>query len=159
MKRILTLYLLLFAYFACEAWSSQVPEFYLNKIGTNEKVSLSSYRGKVVLIDFWASWCIPCRVSFPLYNKLYAKYKDRGFEILALNTDSEISKAHTFLKDFPVAFTVLEDGKDAAKQLNLSEMPTSFLVNKDGTIIQKHEGFREGDIQKLDAEIAAALGE
>lgn len=159
MKKMFFLPAFLFLFFAVEAVSSKMPDFSLKKIGTTETVSLSSYRGKVVLVDFWASWCIPCRVSFPAYNKLYAKYKSKGFEILALNTESDLSKAQAFLKDFPADFTVLQDGKDVAKQLNFEEMPTSFLVGKDGTILRKHSGYREGDLEKLDAEIATALGE
>ena len=79
---------------------------------TNETLDLSQYRGKVVVVDFWASWCVPCRRSFPWMNEMQAKYGDDGLVFLAVNTDNEASEAQAFLDEFPADFKIIYDDAD-----------------------------------------------
>lgn len=139
------------------AMAEDMPSFSLKSKGGGE-VSLSSFKGKVVLVDFWASWCVPCRASFPVYNDLYNKYKGQGFEILAVNTEDDSSGVDSFLKDYPADFPVLLGGKQLASQMNISQMPTSILISRNGAIIKKHGGFQENMRADLEDSIKQALG-
>jgi cytochrome c biogenesis protein CcmG, thiol:disulfide interchange protein DsbE len=107
-------------------------------------VSLEDLRGKVVIVDFWASWCGPCRQAFPALNALFEDYRARGFEVLAVNLDEKRKDADAFLADRPRSMTVLFDpaGK-SAKAFGLQGMPSSFLIGRDGKVRQAHSGFNQ----------------
>lgn len=116
-------------------------------------VSLDSLRGKIVYVDFWASWCAPCRQSFPWMIKLYEQYSPKGLEIVAINLDKTQELADDFLSDFSPPFIVAFDpsGK-TADAFNVPAMPSSYLLNKDGTILYSHAGFdpkKTGEIEAL----------
>ena len=122
-------------------------------------LDLTQYHGKVVYLDFWASWCKPCRQSFPWMNAMQQKYSADGLVVVAVNVDEQRSDADKFLKEMPADFTVVYDSEGKlAEQYNLIGMPSSFLIGKDGTVIQKHEGFFEDSPAKYEAEIREALG-
>lgn len=108
-----------------------------------------SLKGKVVIVDFWASWCGPCKDSFPVMEELQAKYGKKGLVILAVNLDEDRPTMEDFLKKHPVSFTVV---RDAAKKLvtkaNIKSMPTSFVVNPDGKVASVHKGFHGSETQK-----------
>ncbi len=127
------------------------PEFKLKTIDGRE-VSLSDYRGKVVLINFWATWCPPCKEEMPLFESVYRKYKDRGFEILAVSTDTDIDVVKKFVGEYKLSFVVLYDDKNIASLYNVQGLPTSFLVDREGKIVKVRLGKYkeiERDIKKL----------
>jgi len=136
----------------------QAPSFSLAGRGHDVVVS-DSLRGKVVYIDFWASWCGPCRRSFPWLAELQKKYGDRGFTVVAVNLDKTRDAADEFLEKLPAPFTIAydPDGK-AAESFHVSAMPSSFLVGRDGAVIESHTGFdpkRAAAVEKLVAEACA----
>lgn len=133
------------------------PEIALKDLG-GKPVKLSALKGKVVLVDFWASWCGPCRESLPVLEKLSKQYKDKGFVVLGVNIDNDVAAAQKFLKDVPVSFPVVSDtGKLVAKSYAPPTMPSSYLVDKNGKVHAVHAGFKASDAAKLEAEIKALL--
>lgn len=134
------------------------PDFRLPLLTQKGQLSLSSYRGKVVYVDFWASWCGPCRKSLPLLNGLRSELKGKGFEVLAVNLDEDIQDARTFLEDFPVSYPTLYDGAGKTPEaFGLRGMPTSYLIDRKGRIQAVHQGFRPGDISSIQAEVTELL--
>lgn len=116
--------------------------------------------GKVVLLDFWASWCTPCRKSFPWMNALQKKYAAQGLTVIAVNLDMEKRLAAEFLQVTPAQFRVEYDPKgDLATKLNVSAMPTSFLLDRNGKIVKQHAGFREAQLAVREQEIERLLKE
>lgn len=116
-------------------------------------------QGKVVLVDFWASWCAPCKKSFPVMKELLDKFGGRGFMIVAVSVDEKKRDMEDFLKKNPVPFRVLRDAKGRlAEATALEKMPTSFLVSAEGKIIAVHNGF-DGETTRKEyvSEIDAAL--
>jgi thiol-disulfide isomerase/thioredoxin len=133
------------------------PAFELPAAGA-QKVRLADLKGRVVLVDFWASWCAPCKQSFPWMNEMQAKYGPKGLTIIGINVDKKREDADKFLAGTPAKFTVAYDsaGK-VAESYQPQGMPTSFLIGADGVVRAMHVGFREGDREKLEAELAAAV--
>ena len=141
-----------------EASSSSVaPDFSLPSIVGHK--SLSDYRGQFLYVDFWASWCGPCRQSFPWMNEMLAKYDADGLKIIAINLDENHSDADQFLKyvqaDVDIAFD--KEGL-IAEAFNVRGMPSSYLINPDGEIVFSHIGFRERDAVLLETEIVKVIG-
>jgi cytochrome c biogenesis protein CcmG, thiol:disulfide interchange protein DsbE len=123
-------------------------------------VELSSYKGKVVLVDFWASWCLPCKTSFPALDSLYREYQPRGLEVLAVNLDERRRDADGFLGNHPHRLTVLFDPKGASPvAFGVKGMPSSFLIDKAGNIRFTHMGYSADVDQSYRQEIAQLLGE
>lgn len=139
----------------------KLPEFDLPSIYADKPaISTATMAGKVVFYDFWASWCAPCLKSLPLYNELHHKYKDQGFEVVAINVDNPIEDGLDFLLDTPLDFKIPSDPEgDAAELFEVIGMPTSYLVTPDGTVRLVHMGFRDGDIEHIEAEIEKVLTE
>lgn len=134
------------------------PLFTLPTLQQEQPVMLKDKLGKVIYLDFWASWCAPCRTSFPLLNKLYEKLKGQGFEVIAINLDEEKANAEKFLTEFPVSFTVLRDSQgEWADQYVVESMPTSFIIDKKGVVHHIHHGFTSDDIKDLEARITQLL--
>ena len=122
--------------------------------------SLASLHGKVVYLDFWASWCVPCRVSLPMMNTLRNELKDRGFEVLAINVDAFEEDALEFLKELPVDYPVLSDvDSTSTSTYGVLGMPTAFLIDRNGVITAIHQGFRQGDAEKIRDEVEKMLDE
>jgi cytochrome c biogenesis protein CcmG/thiol:disulfide interchange protein DsbE len=106
-------------------------------------------KGKVVLLDFWASWCGPCKESFPVMDELQQKYGAKGLVILAVNVDENAAAMKDFLKDHPVQFNILHDAtKKLVGTANIASMPTSFLIGKDGKVVAIHKGFHGKETAK-----------
>ncbi|MCK5663361.1 MAG: TlpA family protein disulfide reductase [Thiotrichaceae bacterium] len=123
---------------------SEAPAFKLPAL--QGEVELAKLRGKVVYLDFWASWCIPCRKSFPWMNEMMATYKDQGLEIVAVNLDKDKKQADAFLKKVEAHFTIAFDQQgDSAKAYKLRGMPSSYLIGRDGKLYASHIGFRDKD--------------
>jgi cytochrome c biogenesis protein CcmG, thiol:disulfide interchange protein DsbE len=133
------------------------PAFDLPAAGA-QKVRLGDLKGRVVYVDFWASWCAPCKQSFPWMNEMQAKYGPKGLTIIGINVDQKREDADKFLAGTPAKFTVAYDpsGK-VASVYQPQGMPTSFLIGADGVVRAMHVGFRDGDREKLESELAAAV--
>ena len=132
----------------------KAPNFSLNDLSGN-KVSLKEYRGYVVLLDFWATWCLPCRVSIPELIEIQKKYKDKKLVILGLSlddprnvTDQDLS---SFKKEFKINYTILRADEYTIRKYfgagNFS-IPTLFVVNQEGRIVDMHGGFIPGAVEK-----------
>jgi cytochrome c biogenesis protein CcmG, thiol:disulfide interchange protein DsbE len=133
------------------------PDFELPNL-KQETVKLSGYQGKVVYLDFWASWCGPCRETFPWMNQLQEKYGKDGLQIVAVNIDTKRPEADKFLAQIAADFTVLFDPKrGVAKTYALKGMPTSFLIDREGNVLSTHLGFQKDRAGELEAHIAKAL--
>ena len=131
------------------------PDFRLMPFAGTRPVSLSDYRGKVVLVDFWASWCGPCRQSLPLYNRLQEDFPASDFAILAVGLDEDAADARTFLREHPVEYTALQNSQgDVAQAFGLKGMPSSYLIDRAGVVRYSHAGFEPRDIDALKREIA-----
>ncbi|KKO44925.1 thioredoxin [Arsukibacterium ikkense] len=121
---------------------------------------MQQLQGKVVLVDFWASWCVPCRRSFPWLNTMQQQHAAAGLLVLAVNEDSERDDANRFLQQVPAQFAVLYDRAGAlAEQYQLQGMPSSFLIDKKGQIRFRHIGFKQADIADYEAKIRQLLAE
>ena len=122
-------------------------------------VSLDSLRGRVVYVDFWASWCAPCRRSFPWLDSLAVRYADRGLTIVAINLDKDRRAADAFLEEFPAGFIVAFDPAGrTAEAYRVPAMPSSFLIGPTGALLSSHSGFdprRTGAIEGLIQEACA----
>jgi len=122
------------------------------------ELDLKQYAGRVVYLDFWASWCIPCEKSFPFMNRLKAKFEDQGLTVIAVSVDSSRAKAEQFLLRHPADFKVLWDGDGAlSEHYQLQGLPNSFLIDRDGTLVGSHLGFKKQDAKALSAEIQSLL--
>jgi len=119
-----------------------------------------SLAGKVVYVDFWASWCTPCRHSFPWMEELQGMYAKRGLQILTVNVDKDHAAAMKFLEDTGSDLTVLYDPKgELAKLYKLEAMPTTFIYGRDGHLVSKHLGFKQEEADSLDRVITKLLRE
>lgn len=122
-------------------------------------ISLQSLRGKVVYLDFWASWCSPCQKSFPWMNEMHRKYSDQGLVIVAVNADEKRGDASRFLAKVPADFIIAYDPeKKLASSLRPKAMPSSYIVAADGSIANRHIGFKEKMIFEYEKSIRSALG-
>lgn len=123
-----------------------------------DEAIIKSARGKVVLLDFWASWCEPCRKSFPWMNALQKKYGDRGFTVIAVNLDTQKDSAAEFLQKIPAQFRLEYDPTgNLATRLNVQAMPFSFLLDRNGNIVRQDAGFREAQMHERELEIEKLL--
>ena len=119
---------------------------------------LADMKGRVVYVDFWASWCAPCKQSFPWMNEMQAKYASRGLQVVGLNVDKKKEDADKFLAGTPAKFAIGYDSTGKVADVYKPQgMPTSFLIGADGVVRAVHIGFRDGDRAALEREIEAAL--
>lgn len=133
-----------------ESEASLAPAFSLPDIYSGERMSLEQHQGKVVYLDFWASWCGPCRQSLPLLNKLRDELGSEYFEVIAINLDENPEDGKRFLQKYPVSYPVLIDMlKVTPEKYQLTGMPTSYLIDQNGKIQAVHQGFRSSDIDKI----------
>ena len=126
--------------------------------GMNGNVQLEKLKGKVVYLDFWASWCQPCKKSFPWMHAIKQSYADQGFEIVAVNLDKDRKLADEFLKEMEVNFKVaFDESGDSASEYKLRGMPSSYLIGRDGKVYASHIGFRDKDKEQLEQAIKNLL--
>lgn len=126
--------------------------------GPDGAVRLAQYAGKVVYVDFWASWCGPCRQSFPWMNEMQAKYGAQGLQIVGVNVDAKVDDARAFLAATPARFAIGFDPAGATpRSYGVKGMPSSVLVGADGKVLFEHSGFKAADREELESRIKAAL--
>lgn len=126
------------------------PDCALSPIGESQNADLSQYKGKVLYVDFWASWCGPCAKSFPFLNDMHHQLKDQGLQIVGVNLDENMDDAKAFLAKFPASFTIAADAsKQCVKDFEVKAMPSSYIVDRKGIIHYVHLGFRSGEGQEL----------
>ncbi len=126
--------------------------------GIDSEVRLAEQRGKVVYLDFWASWCTPCRKSFPWMNELQARYGDKGLKIIAINLDKSRAESQAFLDATGPEFTIAFDPQgNTAEQYQVMGMPSSYLIDRKGMLHSSHIGFRDKDKAALEQQIEGLL--
>lgn len=135
------------------------PPFSLQaRAAADPPVDLSQWKGQVVLVDFWASWCGPCRQSFPWLGRLQARHAARGLQVVGINVDRQRSAAEQFLAQVPAAFTLAFDpAGEVARRYAVQGMPSSVLIGADGRVRLQHVGFRDDDRAALEAAVDEAL--
>jgi thiol-disulfide isomerase/thioredoxin len=127
---------------------------------SSQKIDINAYQGKVLLIDFWATWCPPCKNSMPFLNKLRNLQQKNGFEILAINVDENIEEAKSFLTQNPVDYKMAFDPEgDCPQKFAVKAMPSSYLIDKTGKIRLVHLGFRDEDQKLIEEQVSSLLGE
>jgi peroxiredoxin len=143
---------------ACDANAKAAPLNFTLKDLAGRDVTLSTYKGKVILLDFWATWCGPCKVEIPGFIDLYNRYQSRGFVVLGFSVDDPIAKLKPYVAQMKMNYPVLiGDGRDDVQEAfgPLIGLPTSFLIGRDGKICKRHTGFVERD--EFEREIKALL--
>lgn len=124
--------------------SGPAPDFTL-KSRSGENIKLSELRGQVVMINFWASWCGPCRQEMPILDQLYQRYEPMGFTLLGVNVEEDSAAAEKVLREIPVSFPVLYDSKNqVSENYQVRAMPSTFLIDRDGKVRYLHKGYKPG---------------
>ena len=165
MKRLFsTLLLVVMALWGTHALAVSVgqpaPAFERLPLKGGEPISLADYAGQVVYLDFWASWCGPCRQSMPLMNEMYEELAPQGFTVLAVNLDAYLEEALNFLKKHPVTYPVVRDtGGVLPKIYGMNGMPTAYLIDRQGQVRYIHHGFRRSDAPGIRQAVEALLKE
>ena len=123
-----------------------------------DQLDLKSHQGKVVYLDFWASWCKPCQKSFPWMNSLLTRYPAEAFTVITINLDAESEAMHHFLSKVNADFDIYHDPSgQIAEQFKIEGMPTSYLIDASGKVVKKHIGFYTKQIEKYEREIEELL--
>jgi peroxiredoxin len=165
MKLRNTIIALVFSVFAASSLASsgmegqQAPDFAL-KSSTGENLRLSEYRGDVVMINFWATWCGPCRQEMPLLDELYNRYQRVGFNLLGVNIDDDSRRAMQMAEELGIDFPVLFDAsKEVSRLYEVEAMPVTVLVDREGTVRYVHHGYKPGYEEKYLDQIRSLLRE
>lgn len=139
---------------------ASLPECALEVMDNKQNLSLSQYKGKVLYVDFWASWCGPCAKSFPFLNEMHEQFKDQGLQIVGVNLDENVNDAKAFLAKYPASFTVAADvSKQCAKDFAVKAMPSSYLIDRKGIVHHVHLGFKPGEAQEIRLLVEKLLSE
>jgi peroxiredoxin len=149
---------------AASAWSLVIgdpaPACSPPPLDGGRTLSLADHRGQVVYLDFWASWCAPCRESFPFMGELDREFRDKGLAIVAVSVDKSADEARKFRDRYPVPFALtLDVGGACPAAYQLSGMPSSYLIDRNGLIRAVHAGFRSSDKAEIRRQIVEALAQ
>jgi peroxiredoxin len=137
---------------------SRAPEIGLKDL-EGRHIRMSALRGKVVIVDFWASWCDPCREEMPVLNRLYKKYKGDGLVVIGVSVDRDKGNVRKFLEQTPVSFPIVHDpDHQVAGRYEPPRMPSSYVIGKRGVVRHVHKGYSAGDGKKFEKEVRALLG-
>lgn len=135
-------------------------DFLLPSLVGGTAIQLASFRGKVVYLDFWGSWCEPCRESLPMLERLREEYSRADLEVIGVNLDSDPRDGVKFLARYPVSYPVAADpAAQAAEDYALEAMPTGFLIDRDGLVRYVHRGFRQEDIATIKTRVARLVSD
>ena len=146
---------------AAPAWAgvadAQAPGFTLQS-RDGKAVTLGQFKGDVVMINFWASWCGPCRQEMPLLDNIYKQYKDMGFTLLGVNVEPSSHDANAWLMKTPVSYPILYDTKSQVSQLyHVQAMPTTVIIDRKGIVRFVHNGYLPGDENQYTNSIRALI--
>ncbi|MDD5276596.1 MAG: TlpA disulfide reductase family protein [Methylovulum sp.] len=137
-----------------------MPDCALTPVGDTQRYNLQQFKGKVLYVDFWASWCGPCAKSFPFLNDTEQKYQGQALKIIGINLDENPNDAQDFLAKYPANFTVVADvGEQCAQTFAVKAMPSSYIIDKKGVIRHIQLGFRTGEAKELDVLLGQLLAE
>jgi cytochrome c biogenesis protein CcmG/thiol:disulfide interchange protein DsbE len=126
---------------------------------SDDSLDLADYEGKVVVVDFWASWCVPCRRSFPWLDAMQEKYADQGLVVVGVNVDSNEEDARAFLDEYPVSFRIVSDPNgNLARQFDVVAMPSSYIIGRDGEVVTTHFGFKVRKQDDYESVLRETLG-
>ncbi len=130
------------------------PVFSAKSLDGESTISLGAYRGKVVYLDFWASWCAPCRTALPAIEKLRTEFPAQDFQVIAVNVDTDVEKALRLMAEHKIGYPSAADPDGVLPEtFGLKTMPTSYLIDRAGVVRLVHPGFRSSDVEKLRAQI------
>ncbi len=139
--------------------SGPAPAFTLTAL-SGQQAALSQYKGQVVMVNFWATWCGPCQQEMPLLDQMYKKYKPAGFTLIGVNVDKEAPPVKDLLARKPVSFPVLLDpANQVSKAYHVDEMPSSVIIDRKGEIRYIHRGYRPGDVNEYQDRIRQLIRE
>ncbi len=136
------------------------PDFTLKTI-EGQEVTLSGLRGKVVLLDFWATWCGPCKESIPHLTQLHKNYQDKGFELIGMSLDKsgEVEMVRRFVKSMDIPYPIIMTPEDVARNYKITGLPTTVLIDKEGKVREKIVGFNSAIGQQIAARIEELTSE
>lgn len=161
-KIFLTLILIAFPYLINAQDIGKEPPAFTGKTLNGDKVSLSDYKGKVVIVDFWASWCRPCKEGFPFLSELFEEYSDNGFTVIGVNLDEDVNNMKNFIQKLgkEVKFINISDPDSKIGNLyNVEAIPTTLVIDKKGILRYMHVGFSSDEKSKFKTEIETLLNE
>ncbi len=139
--------------------SENAADFTIKSLA-GKNIKLSEHRGRVVILNFWATWCAPCKEELPFFNHLYGKYKDVGLEVLGVNIDKNASEVRQMSESLKLAFAILPDPTGKVSNLyKIRSMPTTYVIGKDGMVRHIHWGFGPEEPARYEKEIRALLKE
>ena len=134
--------------------------FEADRLDAEGGFALADLRGKVVIVDFWASWCVPCRDALPFYDVLYKEHGAAGLDVVAVSVDETRDLAQRFLESVPVSYAVVWDASHAlASRYALKTMPTTFVLDRSGVVRAVHDGFHDASREELRRLVAGLLAE
>jgi len=140
--------------------ATPAPDFQLSERGGTAPISLGQFKGQVVMLNFWASWCGPCREEMPILESIQRKYKPLGFTMLGVNVEPDAKAAEAFLKETPVSFPIAYDPQSKVSKLyDVEGMPSTVIVDRKGTIRFVHRGYKPGDENEYLNQIRALVRE
>ncbi|MCX7706100.1 MAG: redoxin domain-containing protein [bacterium] len=154
MKKLILGALVLLGFISCAISQSvkKAPDFTLVDL-QGKKISLSSFKGKVVVLNFWASWCPPCKAEIPDFVKTYEKYKDRELVIIGLAVNSKENDVRALVKQYNITYIVaMDDGSAEAAYGPITGVPTTFIIDKEGNLLpggKKIGMFKDGELEKV----------
>jgi cytochrome c biogenesis protein CcmG/thiol:disulfide interchange protein DsbE len=134
------------------------PDFSRKTVTGHDTVSLHSLKGKVAIVDFWATWCVPCKKSFPKLEALNAKYQENGLEIVGISEDDDKDGISSFASDLGAQFPLIwDENKSIATKWQPKSMPTTFVVDRKGTVRFVHLGYHDGEETEIEREVKSLL--
>lgn len=119
---------------------------------SGDTITLSKFKGKVVILDFWATWCPPCRAKIPALVELQEEYRERGLQILGVSIDRDKETLKDFYKEHGINYPVLMDDGEVAKRFGVTAIPTTYIIDREGTLVKKYVGPREKEVFRNDIE-------
>ncbi len=139
---------------------ASAPDFTLQTV-EGQEVTLSGLRGKVVLLDFWATWCGPCKESIPHLTQLYKNYQDKGFELIGMSLDKsgEMEMVRRFVKSMDIPYSIIMTPEDVARNYKITGLPTTVLIDKEGKVREKIVGFNSTIGQQIAARVSELTSE
>lgn len=159
MKKFAVIALFTFSVSAADlATNAPAPNCELSDLKSGQSFDLSRFKGKVVYLDFWASWCTSCLQSFPFMNAMHKDLQHKGLEVIAVNLDEDRQLAVDFLARKTAHFMIARDEQQACPaQFSVQGMPTSYLIDKSGKLVRTHVGYQPADAETLRKEVESLL--